>query len=402
MNDTDSRNLRFGIVGSVVIHLLAAMTFACWVAFAPVPPPPPPPDPPVEVVLPENILVQEAPPSTPAPAPPPEPEPPKPQTPAPPPPRRFVETEDVASTNNKQDKVGFISDRNTEASAKMAADPKADQDLPTTKGIKEKSMNLANREFKQGEDKQDRPDPAPPAPPPVPPMPAPKVAKAEPPKPPEPPAPKTEEPPPPDKMAKKDDSSAEKMMKELDAALLKDGTEPVPEIKKATPPKPKAPDMKLPEESLLPESMPPTPPAAPPQPPALKTAKDEFVPQKRTSEVKGRISNLGAQDSVSAIETAEGRYIQSVYASVRKHWQTNIMRHADFLQPCDIVVQILITKEGKTKDVRILSSNGNAAITDVVLSSILEAKLPAIPDDLRQQMATDTYEFPLEFVVTAH
>lgn len=193
----------------------------------------------------------------------------------------------------------------------------------------------------------------------------------------------------------------EKMMKDLDEALQKDGTDPKLEVQKPPPPKPQTPDMKLPDEPLVPESMPAKPPAPPPAPQALKTAKDEFVPQKRTSEVNGRVTNRGSQDSVDAIETAEGHYKQSINSIIRKNWQTSVMRHADFAQPCDIVVHVVINKDGKTKDVRIVSSNGNAAITDACLSSILESKLPPIPDDMRSQMLTDSYSTDLEFILTS-
>jgi Gram-negative bacterial TonB protein C-terminal len=390
VSHAEQRILTLGIAGSLVVHLVAAFSLATWVAFAPAAKPPPKAaETPVEIIMPENIEVATVP--APTPAPPPTPEPPKPQTPPPPPPRRFIETEDNEASAKAPDKAGFISDRSTVASAKIAPDPKAEEDLPSTKGVKVKTMDLANREYKDGELKNDRPDPAPPSPPPTPP-PAPE-AIPEPPAPP--PPPKAEPLPPPEKMAKKDDSSAEKMMKELDAALLKENKEPAPELKKPQEHQSKTPDMKLPEEPPLPQTMPLPPPA----PPALKTAKNEFVPQKRTSEVKGKISNIGAQDSVDAIETAEGRYVQAVRSAIRKRWQFHTMQRADFLQPCDIVVQFSITKDGKPKDVRIVSSNGNAVVTDFTLSSVLEAKIPPIPEDLRKQMGTDVFEMPMEFVV---
>jgi hypothetical protein len=374
VSKAESRIIGYGIAGSLAVHLLALMVFACWVAFAPAPKVTPHDQaPPVEVVLPENIELVTPPPT-------PVPEPPKPK----PKPQRFIDTAENEPDTKAPDRADFISDRDTKAMSKIAPPKDGDQPLPTTQGVKVSTLDLSNREYKPGEIKDERSMPMPPATPPV--LVPPKKA----------PAPPTPEPPPPQKMAKKEDSPGEKMMKELDEALQKDSKEAVPtEVRKAKPLE-KAPDMKLPEEPLTPPQAIPLPPPVPPSP---KPGKNEFVPQKRTSEVKGRISNIGQQDSADAVATAEGRYIAQVKAAINQRWLYHTMHQADFVQPCDIVVQMYITKEGKAKDVRILSSNGNAVVTDFTLGSVLEAKIPPIPEDLREQMTSDLFEMPMEFLI---
>ena len=379
MTVVESRTLSYGIAGSLAVHLLLFVILALWMQFPALRPTVPEPveqEKQVTLLFPEDIKVEPA----------PEPPPPKPK----PEPARYIRTtqnEDAATAPTKSD---FVSDRNTVAAAKMAPEDKGNAPLPSMTGVNVPTLELANRDYKDGKIKEDN---APGTPPPAKPE---QKAQPQPSPPPAKPELRTPEP----------DAEIQKT-----AAKSPDQT---PEAVKDQPPMSKEGAEHLPIEIKKPsikEDMPPEPPSQPSTPvvkavpvaePVLgmpKPDKEAFSPQTRTSKVKGTISNRGGADSVNATATPMGTYMRQVTSAIEKRWHLNRRMKADFVEPGKLRLHFYVNKNGKPEDLKIVFAESNAVMTDFTLSSILEASIPPIPKDLLPILDKERFEIEYDVVI---
>ena len=366
MTEGDTRIIGYGVAGSLVTHLLLFCALALFMNMGPahkIIRSIPKPEPVVTMVFPQDITVT------------PPPEIPQPKTEA----QRYIRTTQNEDAGAAPTKADFVSDRNTNASAKLAPDPAAVTPLPTLKGVSVPTLELANREYKDGQIKDDS-------------------ALS----PPTPPKPESSPPEPqPQKMAHKDDAQIEKMMKELDTKLLTEGAEHLPlEARRVGEPPEVRPEMKTPDELPVPKAV-PMPPVLPPPPPATHGVNDSFVPQTRTSAAKGTLSNRGDKDAVNAAATPTGRYTRQVTSAIEKKWNQHRLRKADFVEPGKLRLHFYVDRDGKISpgDLRIVFNEANAVLTDFTLSSILEAEIPPIPQELIPKLDRGRFEIEYDVVV---
>ena len=363
----ETRTLGYGIAGSLALHVLIFCVLAFWMGLEPVQKMiklEPVVEPAVTMISPENVVEE--------PAKPVEPEQKKD--------RSFIRTSQNESKTDAPKNASFISDRNTAASAKVVSEG-GTAPMPTTQGIKTPTMELANREYKEGELKND----SAPVPPPM--------------QQPAPPQPK------PPKIAKKESAPAEKMMKELDEKIeMREGAEHLPiDVRKPHDknalPEP-TPAMKTPEDEPLPKAIPVAPPPAPVTP---RPEKNAYVPQTRTSEVKGTIRNQGVEDAVDAMETAEGKYMAEIQKRVGEKWHRYLAmtRNRDLSKPGVFAVTFVVNMDGSVhpEDISVRSDMGNVAIESIAVKAIREAKLPPIPTDLLRQLDRGRFSTGINFLI---
>src|SRR6185295_4591831 len=105
-------------------------------------------------------------------------------------PQRYIRTTQNEANGTAPAKADFVSDRNTVAASKLEPGGKGSEPLPTMKGSNLPTLELANRDYQDGQIKNDSA--------PAPPMPRPEAAPSE---------------PAPQEVAKKVDTPAEKMMR---------------------------------------------------------------------------------------------------------------------------------------------------------------------------------------------
>lgn len=332
------------------------------------------------------------------------PEPPKPKAE----PQQYIRTTQNSADDEAPMKGDFISDRNTKAASDLPADPDGDPTMPTQEGIDPQRMELANRDFKDGEIMEDGATPVPPmqvaeARPPTPASPPTILRPNETPPQPPPTEPSPPPPPPPAVAVAKADpiTPLEAMMKERDesdAARVQLDRLPL-EVRKAEPLKPEDLASLVPptEPSVAmrddPSSTPPAPPT-PPTPPAMqvpdpvtRTAGPQdaaaFSPFTRTSKARGTISNRGAA-AVNAVETPVGRYMRTVTSAVEKKWHTLRRRNADAVTFGNLRLRFYVMPNGRVEPPQILSDRkeADARMIDFTLQAVLEAEIPPIPEDL--------------------
>lgn len=375
MTTTENRTLGYGIAGSLAVHLLLFLLLAMWLQFPalrPVLPPEPELEKQVTLLFPESIKVEPA--------------------PVPPPVLKKQEQERYIRTTQNEDakvaptKSDFISDRNTVASAKMAADPNGESPLPTMNGVGVPTLELANRELKDGKIKEDSATAAAPRPAAAPPSP-PTVPKA---------VPLEMRSPEPEldlkrPTKKKGDAPPDPLQKDQ-PEMAKEGGEHLPfELKKAVteadrPPEPKTSPIKAIPVAASAVGLP-------------KPDKEAFVPQTRTAKAKGTISNRGEEDAVNAAASPTGRYMRSVTSAIEKKWHINRRLRADFVEPGKMRLHFYVNRDGKPEDLKIVFAEANAVMTDFTLSSILEADIPPIPKDLLPILDKERFEIEYDVVI---
>lgn len=315
--------IKWSIVGSLVAHLLFGVFSAPYVERWMKVIPAPPPEPEVTMLLfPENVQAEA---------------PPKKE------PERYVRTTQNDAADAPPAKPDFISDKNTLASAKNAPDADADAALPSMKGADLPGLELAKRDFKDGEIKNDS------APSPPPGMTAP----------PSPPSPELG--PPKPQVAENGDAPAKKTM---------------------------------------PDAAPP--PSAPADKPLANTPNPEqasFMPDTLPSNVKGAVERRGDQDAVNAVRTTAGVYTKSVQDAIGLRWRRDIGLQTVQMLPGRITLQFSVGKDGKVhqENVAVLLDEASPMLRQSAVRAILNAKLPAIPEELIPLLDNGRFPVNLNF-----
>ncbi|RBP39652.1 TonB-like protein [Roseimicrobium gellanilyticum] len=431
MTHAESRTITYAIVGSLAVHVVLALAFAVWIGVASFHQMLAAPRPDL-AEEPEVVLLFPDPPNLDVATPPPPPPPPPAEKKMDP----YIRTTQNTAVAEAPKDANFESDRNTVAMTRGTAASTPDgPPMPSMEGLDRETKELANRTYKAGETKDDsapatppeKPSP-PPTPPKVaetPPAPAPKPEPEPLPVPPPPPvtapAPpppvaevkpkelekKEEEapapPPPTPQMAKKEDSPAEAMMKELDQKLAEEPPKaeppkPAPESPKTLPPPEpaKPPIMREAAEEV------PIPKAIPVAKPVVNTPKPQenaFQPETHRGKIKGSISNVGDEDAVAAAATPAGRYKRIVTSAIEKKWHQYRIQRMDAVEPGHMSLRFYVNKKGKIEDLKILEEKASPLFEDFTIEAILKAEIPPLPADLVPMLDKERLEMTYNIVI---
>ena len=402
MTLTENKTLQIGIVGSVAVHVLLFLLLAWlwgadaaarWLAAQTRAEA----EKQVTLLFPDQIMEVK-----PEPLPPPAPPPPPPPKAAPKP---YIRTTQNKASDAAPAKADFVSDRNTIAASQKAAAPDGTKPMPTQDGTDRTTLELANRNQRDGETKNDsaaQPSPM------LPNAPRPEMRVPEP------------SVPQPTTVAKATNvSPMAKMLEEVDKDMARsDGSRLPLEVKKPdgadAPPKadadtpaiakPKPAEESPPVAKAQPADASNPPKAVPIDPktgkPVPKFNKDEFSPFTRTSKVKGTINNRG-EDAVNAAETPMGTYMRIVTASVEKKWHLYRKKYGDAVTFGNLKLRFFVTKEGKPEDFEVLSKPDEADVrmADFTLRAIKDAEIPPIPADLLPILEGERVEIEYDVLI---
>jgi hypothetical protein len=369
MTRSDRDIIKYGIVGSLTVHLLLCFFSAFWInryLLIVIPEVTKQPEPEVTMVYPDFIKEES-------------------------PPQKKGSDQYIRTTQNDSaaappEKADFISDKNTVASAKNGPDPEGNVPLPSMKGIDLPTLELANRDYKEGQIKNDSaPSPPPIAATPSPPvMPKPEPVKPEM-RPPDPEPLKQE-------VAKKETTSTEKMLQEASVGPPDKASDQPPEQVK-----PAQPAMRTPQDD------PPVPKAVPVAKPLANTPnpeQDAFMPETRVSNVKGSIASRGGQDAVNAARTMAGVYDRAVQDAIGQRWHKDVNMKTIYMVPGKIGLRFFVGKDGtvRREDVTVIFDESGPMLKESALNAILKAKLPSIPKDLLPMLDKDRFEVNCHFI----
>ncbi len=343
----ETRPLSLGVAGSLALHLLLYVSLALWLGFEPVSKMMEA-EPVVTMLFAESVI-----PADPEPAPEKNPDS-----------QQFIRTSQNSESAAAPANASFISDRNTVASAKSAPSPDATVPLPTTAGVNLPTMDLANREYKDGQPKNDSAFNPPPAP--------------------------QEEP----IVEKKAESPPEYPAKAPEDRL------PL-EVSKAGSVADVAPMLKAPDEDEpLPKAIPVT--SARPVANTARPEKDAFQPLTRTAEIRGSISDRGTEDAVNAAMTIEGQYMAEVQKAVGIKWHKLVGPQRDLAKPGIFTVSFLVSPDGSVKyeDINVFPSDkGNVVLESVAVRAIHDAKIPPIPRELQRSLVKSQFSATINFLI---
>jgi outer membrane biosynthesis protein TonB len=179
-------------------------------------------------------------------------------------------------------------------------------------------------------------------------------------------------------------------------SIPNEGAQPQPSVaQQSATPQPSAqptPLSKSEEFAMLTSSPTPRPSAAStPQAP-----KSSYQPLKDKTRLAGSITNRGTS-AVNAIGTPLGRYQKILFDSVGSRWYAYVEEKADLVKLGTTRVSFAVDRSGQVKNLKVINNDSNEAFANVCLQSILDAKLPPIPEDVAKALPPEGLESEISF-----
>jgi hypothetical protein len=97
------------------------------------------------------------------------------------------------------------------------------------------------------------------------------------------------------------------------------------------------------------------------------------------TDLSGSITNRGTS-SVNAVVTPLGRYQKLVYDAIGTRWYGYLAKKPDMVGL--VRISFWVDRSGKPKNLRVSLLDANEVFANLCLQSILEVKLPPIPEDV--------------------
>jgi outer membrane biosynthesis protein TonB len=179
-------------------------------------------------------------------------------------------------------------------------------------------------------------------------------------------------------------------------SIPNEGAQPQPSVaQQSATPQPSAqptPITKSEEFAMLTSTPTPRPSAAStPQAP-----KSSYQPFKEKTRLAGSITNRGTS-AVNAIGTPLGRYQKILFDAVGSRWYAYVEEKADLVKLGTTRVSFAVDRSGRVKNLKVMSNDSNEAFANVCLQSILDAKLPPIPEDVANTLPPEGLESEISF-----
>ena len=183
-------------------------------------------------------------------------------------------------------------------------------------------------------------------------------------------------------------------------SLASQGAQPQPSAAQTETPQPSQAATSTPEPdqlALLTKTPTPLPmtqatPANPQQPNSL------FRPQKQRTLIRGNISNRGIS-SVNALGTPLGRYQKYVSDAIGSRWYASIQGSLDLFKIGTARLVFWVDHEGHVKNLKVIQNSNNEAFANYCIETVMEAKLPPMPDDLAATLPPEGLEADFPFTI---
>jgi len=183
------------------------------------------------------------------------------------------------------------------------------------------------------------------------------------------------------------------------ASLANEGAQAQPSIapQQSTTPQPSAqptPISKSEEFAMLTST--PTPrPSVASTPQQLKSV---YQPYKERTRLSGSISNRGPA-AVNAVGTPLGRYEKMIQDAVGSRWYAYVQQRIDLISLGTAQVRFSIDPSGKVKNPKLIKNSSNETFANVCLESILEIRLPPIPEDVAAELPPEGLDQEFTFTM---
>jgi len=124
--------------------------------------------------------------------------------------------------------------------------------------------------------------------------------------------------------------------------------------------------------------------------------KSSYQQYKEKTRLAGAITNRGTS-AVNAVGTPLGRYQKIYIDAIGSHWYAYMEQKADLVSLGTARVTFAIDRSGRVKNLKVTSNDANEAFANVCLQSILDAKLPPIPEDAASALPPEGLEAEIAF-----
>ncbi len=149
------------------------------------------------------------------------------------------------------------------------------------------------------------------------------------------------------------------------------------------------------EEQAKPKK--PQTPAAQPKPPSAPG----FQPETRVTRIRGNISNRG-RASVEAASTPLGRYKKTVSDAIGSRWYYYVNNQIGLLNIGTVDIRFRVNPDGKVVGTRVISNTSNESFASVSITSILEAEIPPIPEEVAKLLDNGRLEIDYSFTILSN
>ncbi|HEY4284775.1 MAG TPA: hypothetical protein VGM62_17065 [Chthoniobacterales bacterium] len=122
---------------------------------------------------------------------------------------------------------------------------------------------------------------------------------------------------------------------------------------------------------------------AAPQQPSLA-----YRPERQKTQIGGNISNRGIA-RVNALGTPLGRYAKIVSDAIGSRWYAYVESRREMIGIGTLHAHFVVDRSGQIKNLRILDNSSNETFANVCLQSIMDAKLPPIPEDVAATLPSE-------------
>jgi periplasmic protein TonB len=140
-------------------------------------------------------------------------------------------------------------------------------------------------------------------------------------------------------------------------------------------------------------------PTPAPQPTAASTPqppKSTYQAMKERTHIHGGITNRGIS-SVSARGTPLGRYEKQLYDAIGSRWYSYVDQRGDLISVGTARVTFTVDRSGRTTKLKVAENSSNEAFANVCLQSIMEVRLPPIPEDVASTLPPEGLETEISF-----
>lgn len=135
-----------------------------------------------------------------------------------------------------------------------------------------------------------------------------------------------------------------------------------------------------------------------PKPTPQALARDpSFSGFQRKAAIQGSISRNG-RSALNVANSPLGRYQAIISRAVEQEWQRNCVRHRDFITPGFLTVRFFVEPSGRVRTVQFVGDMETGEVQKgFTLNSIRDAEIPAMPQSLRKEYASDPLELIFNF-----
>jgi len=182
------------------------------------------------------------------------------------------------------------------------------------------------------------------------------------------------------------------------ASLAQEGAQPKPSIapqQEATPQPSAQPTPESKSDALAMLTKPTPRPSAASTP---QQQKSSFNPYKERTRLAGAITNRGIS-AVNAVGTPRGRYEKAMYDAVGSRWYFYMQQRGELASLGTARVSFVIDRNGHVQNLKIISNDSNESFANVCLQSIMEIKLPPIPEDVASTLPPEGLDEVISFTM---